>query len=669
MRVASKEAEAGLMDAAVQHFIESATLLFIASRSLEGALDVSPRGGQPSVLWPDGQGRLLLPDYMGNRRLDTIANLLGNPEVVVALLSRGSSRFLKIRAHAEVSMSPADIARFPADQNRPMTVIVLTPRTMDFVESRAFDSSGFWLDPSARKPPLDMMGYYYSDKAMHREAGRASIQRPGAEETRLVAAGMREIYGNSSEVVRTKVYDSIGPGGLAFIDEASFIALATGRADGGIDLDLHGDGALALDLSANRQTFRLRMAANGAGLGGSGECALLAAVAGRCEALRMNGPFRADDTKVGGGPAIVIAPDEIFFHCSAALTRSQIWAEPKVAPWAGLRRFAITSARQENPEVRSLMLEPLDAAPIGDIRAGQYVTVASPKDESQPQRRRNYSVSGRPAERAIRISVRKVCEDGLSGLLHRLAEGDEIHVGVPSGRFVLDGASLRPVVLVSAGVGITPLMPMLSTLAADCIDRDIWFVHAARDRRHALFVDEVRELADRSAGRVRLFYAYSKAGEDEPCDHRGRLHAEVLDRLVPASAADFYICGPGPFMSGLRDGLIARGARPERVRFEAFEATGEGLAGKLAGRAERKITFERSGKELSWRPSCGSLLDLALSHNVQVAYSCRVGDCQSCIQKLVSGAAYYPGGEAPVLAEGQVLLCQAVPDSDMVIAC
>lgn len=657
------------MDAAVRDFIESATLLFIASRSPEGALDVSPRGGQPSVLWLDKQGRLLLPDYMGNRRLDTIANLLGNPEVVVALLSRGSSRFLKIRAHAEVSTRPDDIARFPADQNRPMTVIALTPRAMDFVESRAFDRSGFWLDPSARKPPLDMMGYYYSDKAMHREAGRESIQRPGAEETRLAAAGMREIYGSPSEVVRTKVYDSIGPGGLAFIDEASFIALATVGADGGIDLDLHGDGALALDLSANRQIFQLRMAAEREGLGGTGECALLAAVPGRCEALRMNGPFRSGDRKAGGRPAIDIAPDEIFFHCSAALTRSQIWAEPKVAPWTGLRRFVITAIRQENPEVRSLVLEPLDAAAIGDIRAGQYVTVASPKDESQPQRRRNYSVSGRPGDRAIRISVRKVSEDGLSGLLHRLAEGDEIHVGVPSGRFVLDGASLRPVVLASAGVGITPLLPMLSTLAADCIDRDIWFVHAARDGRHALFVDDVRELADRSGGRVRLFYAYSQAGDDEPCDHRGRLDAGVLEQLVPAAEADFYICGPDTFMSGLRDGLIARGAPPERVRFEAFRPTGDGLAERLAGRAECKITFERSGRDLIWRPSCGSLLDLALSHDVKVAYSCRIGDCQSCLQKLVSGAADYPGGEVPVLAEGQVLLCQAVPDSDMVIAC
>lgn len=657
------------MDAAVRDFIESATLLFIASRSPEGALDVSPRGGQPSVLWPDGEGRLLLPDYMGNRRLDTIANLLGNPDVVVALLSRGSSRFLKIRAHAEVSTRPEDIARFPADQNRPMTVIALKPHRMDFVESRAFDRSGFWLDPSQRKAPLDMMGYYYSDKAMHGEAGRQSIQRPGAEEARLAAAGMREIYGTPSEVVRTKVYDSIGSGGLAFIDEASFIALATDRPDGGIDLDLHGDGALALDIAANRQRFRLRMTAERAGLGGSGECALLAAVPGRCEALRMNGPFRSGDGEAGARLAIDIAPDEIFFHCSAALTRSQIWAEPKVAPWTGLRRFAITSLRQENPEVRSFVLEPLDAAAIGDIRAGQYVTVASPKDENQPQRRRNYSVSGRPGDRAIRISVRKVSEDGLSGLLHGLAEGDEVHVGVPSGRFVLDGASLRPVVLASAGVGITPLLPMLATLATDCIDRDIWFVHAARDARHALFVDEVWDLAERSGGRVRLFYAYSQAGQGEPCDHRGRLDAGVLDRLVPAAEADFYICGPDSFMSGLRDGLIARGADPERVRFEAFGPTGEGLAEKLAGRAERRITFAKSGKELVWRPACGSLLDLALSHQIKVDYYCRVGDCQSCVQKLVSGAADYPAGEAPVLAEGQVLLCQAVPDSDMVIAC
>jgi ferredoxin-NADP reductase/predicted pyridoxine 5'-phosphate oxidase superfamily flavin-nucleotide-binding protein len=657
------------MDASVREFIESATLLFIASKSLEGTLDVSPRGGQPSVLWPDDQGRLLLPDYMGNRRLDTIGNLLGNPDVVLAVLSRGADRFLRVRAHAEVSTRAEDIAVFPADQNRPMCAIVLYPSAIEFVESPAFGRAGFWLDPSDRKPPLDMMSYYYSDKAMHKETGRPPVPKPTVEETRLRQAGIREVYGTPSEVVQTKVYDATGPGGLSFIDEALFIVLASEAGDGSIRLDVVGGEPLALDQSANRQSFKLQLSSDTAGIRSAGECAMVATVPGRLEALRMSGPFRSILPTAGSDRSIEIAPDEIFFHCSAALTRSRIWAEPLAAAWAGLRRFTITETRTENPEVKSLLLQPLDAAPIGQILPGQYVTVALPSDGSQPPRRRNYSVSGRPADRVIRISVRKLADDGLSGLVHRLAVGDEIHVGVPAGRFVFNSPPQRPVVFVSAGVGITPLLPMLETVVAECAERDVWFVHAARNASYHLFAEEVRELAARSAGRVRLFSAYSRATGDEACDHRGRLEAGMLHRLVAADDADFYICGPDEFMTSLRQGLIGLGAEPKNIHFEVFGASSEGLAEKLAGLPERKITFAQTGKQLTWKPDCGSLLDLALSNDVKVPYSCRNGDCQSCIQKLVSGAADYPIGEVPVLAEGQVLLCQAVPKTDMVIGC
>lgn len=656
------------MDADIRGFIENATLLFIASQSPEGTLDVSPRGGQPSVLWPDEQGRLLLPDYMGNRRLDTIGNMIGNPNVAVVLLSRGENRFLRIQARAEVSRREEDIAIFPADQNRPMCAIVLTPKTMEFVESDAFSKAGFWLDPSQRKPPLDMMGYYYSDKAMHKDAGRPSVPKPGKEEERLTAAGIREFYGTPSEVVQTKVYDAIGPGGLAFIDEAHFLVLASPGRQGDIRMDVVGGAPLALDRAANRQSFRLQLP-DDAAVRAAGECAIVATVPGRLEALRMNGPYRSLMREAEDSPAIDVAPDEIFFHCSAALTRSQIWFEPRPAAWSGLRRFTIAEVRQENPEVKSFVLKPVDAAPIGEVVAGQYVTVLLPQDETQPPRRRNYSISGRPEERALRITVRRVAEDGLSGLLHTLCAGVEVHVGVPSGKFRLEDLSQRPVVLVSAGVGITPLLPMLNALVAECAERDVFFVHAARDASYHLFEDEAREMADRAKANVRIFTAYSRAEDGASCDHRGRVDAALLHSLVPAANADFYICGPDQFMHGLKQGLIDLGARPETIRFEAFGASSEGLAEKLAGMPDRKITFEKSGKELTWSPSSGSLLDLALEHEVKVQYSCRVGDCQSCLQKLVSGAADYPMGDAPVLADDQILLCQAVPTTDMVISC
>ncbi|MBX9459333.1 MAG: 2Fe-2S iron-sulfur cluster binding domain-containing protein [Rhizobium sp.] len=514
-----------------------------------------------------------------------------------------------------------------------------------------------------------MMDYYHSDKAMHHQAGRPSVAKPSVEEVRIAGAGLRDIYGTPSEVVRTKVYDAIGPGGLAFIDEACFLVLASVAAGGDIEVDLCGGGPMRLNPTANRQSFQLDVPAELQGLPGAGECAIIATVPGRCEALRMNGPFRRDQTGTGSHRVIDIAPDEIFFHCSAALTRSRIWAEPLTAPWSGQRQFVISDIRDEAPEVRSFLLRPSDSALIGEILPGQYLTIAVPQDASQPPRRRNYSVSGRPGERDIRITVRRISADGVSGLLHSLAKGDLVLADVPAGRFVFGSPPQRPAVLVSAGVGITPLLPMMESIVAECAERDVWFVHAARDARHHLFAEEARRLAERSGGRVRLFFAYSRPSDGETCDHRGRIDADVLQNLVPVADADFYICGPEAFMASLRQGLIQRGARDEDIHTEAFGAPGESFAERLAGRPERRVKFLQSGKEAIWRPSSGSLLDLALDSDVSVQYSCRNGDCHSCIQKLVSGTADYPAGEVPVLAEGQLLLCQAVPVSDMVIRC
>src|SRR5690606_3152135 len=146
--------------------------------------------------------------------------------------------------------------------------------------------------------------------------------------------------------------------------------------------------------------------------------------------------------------------------------------------------------KQENPDVVSFVLRPLDNAPIGDMAPGQYVTVSLPKDPQQT-RRRSYSISGRPDARSLRITVRRVGDKGLSALLHdRLAVGDEVLLAPPAGQFVLDSAPRRSVVLVSAGVGITPLLPMAEHLAREGPGRDIWFVHAARCRRHHLFAEE-----------------------------------------------------------------------------------------------------------------------------------------------------------------------------------
>ncbi len=665
------------MDDYTCSFIEKSTLLFIASRNAEGAMDVSPRGGQPSVVRLRADGSLLLPDYVGNRRLDTIGNVLSNPDVALVLLNRRCEEYLRVAARATVSRSEEDIAAFPADENRPLSVIVLTPTLMEFVPSRAFARSCFWIDPADKKPPLDVLDIYARDGRWQADGGRKPVLYDAAAESRLAAAGLRDFYGPPSPLVQTKVYNTAGPGFMGFIDDARFIVFAHESDTGEILMDLVGGSPLRLDPDTNRQSLLLDVSHEGSAASAtqhSATFALLAAEPGRSDNIRLNGAYREVSSQPDGQRRLSVHPEEIYFHCSAAFARSRIWTDSRPVAWSGRRSFTCAARKRESPDVMSFVLKPRDDAPIGAVAPGQYVTVSLPKDEHQPQRRRCYSVSGTPDAQSLRISVRRIGGGGVSDLLHDKVDiGDEVFLGAPGGQFVLDSAPLRPVVLVSAGVGITPLLPMMEELGRELAGRDVWFVHAARNARHHLFGEEALRIARDASTNVRLFTAYSRPESDDACDHFGRVDAPTLASLVPVADADFYICGPDEFMSSLRQGLIDLGAAPESIRIEAFEPRSSGRAGALssglANRTPCKVEFARSGKSLTWKPESGSLLDLALANDIDVQFSCRNGECQSCVQRVVSGSADYPTGEEPLLARGQVMLCQAIPRGDLVIDC
>lgn len=664
------------MDDRTRSFIEQATLLFIASRNAEGAMDVSPRGGQPCVVRLRADGCLLLPDYIGNKRLDTIGNILVNPTVALLLLNRHAETYLRMVASASISQADEDIAAFPADENRALSVLVLAPAKMEFVESEAFRRSGFWVDPSGRKPPLDALDIYFSDKEWQAAHGRSPVLYDAAAESRLADIGLRDFYGTPSPIVQTKAYDFPSPGFMSFIDDARFIVFAHEGRDGEILIELAGNAPLQLDRDPNRPSFLLELDrdfSSASAISHSGECALLAAEPGRCDALRLNGRYRNVSGETGGARRLAVQPREIYFHCSAAFARSHIWSDTRAPAWAGLRRFTCIARRQESPDVVSFVLKPRDDAPVGDAMPGQFITISLPGAERLGRQRRCYSISGVPDKYSLRISVRRVGNDGISAMLHdRVGVGDEVLLGAPAGRFVFDSKAHRPVVFVGAGVGITPLLPMAEQLARKPDGRDVLFIHAARNRMHHLFAEEASRFAEANPA-IRLLTVYSRPEAGDICHHEGHVDAALVARHVPVTEADFYICGPASFMASLKEGLIALGAQPESVRMEAFEArsggTGLALSEALAGRAACTIEFARSEKQAIWRPESGSLLDLALANGIDVQYSCRSGECQSCSQRIVSGQASYPIGEEPLLPRGRVLLCQAVPKGNMVLDC
>lgn len=266
---------------------------------------------------------------------------------------------------------------------------------------------------------------------------------------------------------------------------------------------------------------------------------------------------------------------EILIGREAAIYREQA-ARP--GGWNGWRDFRVESATAESETIRSLVLVPVDGAPVLRHEPGQYLGFLL----DLPGRgvlKRNYSISCAPNERAYRITVKREGRPGepagiVSNWLHDgVAPGTVLKVAPPAGDFFLDRDGEAPVVLVSGGVGLTPMVSMLETVAATAPGRPVWFVHGALNGRVHALRDRVRALTDANPNlRRQVFYAEpgSEDREGEHYDASGLITADWLVRHTPHAAATYYLCGPKPFLAALVNGLLGRGVPAERVRYEFF---------------------------------------------------------------------------------------------------
>jgi ferredoxin-NADP reductase/predicted pyridoxine 5'-phosphate oxidase superfamily flavin-nucleotide-binding protein len=244
------------------------------------------------------------------------------------------------------------------------------------------------------------------------------------------------------------------------------------------------------------------------------------------------------------------------------------------APTGSVRSLRVVEKRQESADVASFVFESRNGGPLSDFSAGQHLPVELEIPGQSSAASRTYSLSNAPGDGRYRITVKRDPRGLVSRHLHdRVEVGAILDSRTPAGEFVLHETGDRPVVLVSAGVGLTPLVSMLHTLVAGEENRRVWFVHSARDGRHHPLAEEVRRLA-KATPRVVLHVAYSQPlPEDEAAgrfDSRGRIDGALLEALVPGLEGDFYLCGPAGFMAGVQDDLEARGVVTERIHSESF---------------------------------------------------------------------------------------------------
>jgi ferredoxin-NADP reductase len=355
-------------------------------------------------------------------------------------------------------------------------------------------------------------------------------------------------------------------------------------------------------------------------------------------------------------------------------------APPSSGPpaWTGLRPFRITDVVPESRSVASFVLEPDDGERLPGYRPGQYLTVRVQPTGAPRALLRSFSLSAAPEAGCYRISVKREPGGVVSRYLHdEVQPGDPIEVGAPRGIFTLDTTRGGPVVLLSAGVGATPVLAMLASLAAEGDGRAVWWVHGARNRTEHAFADEARRhLAALPKARAHIRYSRPDGSDalGRDYDAEGHVTLEVLQALQVPRDADYYLCGPTAWMRELSAGLSSLGAPDEAIHTEIFGS--EPLEG--VDRAPHPprgpagtgpdVAFTTSALTVPWDPSFASLLELAEACDVPVAWSCRTGVCHTCECELVEGDVAYRPDPLDPPEDGRALICCSRPTSDVALA-
>jgi len=350
--------------------------------------------------------------------------------------------------------------------------------------------------------------------------------------------------------------------------------------------------------------------------------------------------------------------------------------------WQGFRPLRVSQKVRESSNVISLVLEPIDGRPLTEALPGQFVVLRLKPSPNAPALFRSYSLSSEPSSKRYRLSIKQEAHGAAGAYIEdKLQVGDILDVSAARGSFTLR-AGEAPIVLLSAGIGATPVLAMLHALAVEASPREVWWLYGARNGREHPFAEETRTLLKALVHGHRHIWYSSPAPEDKlglEFDALGRFNMRGLQELGIPRNGDFYICGPPAFMHDVTFGLGGLGIARNRIHTEIF-GPGPSVTPGVAEAPHRQphmpvgplgtgplVSFARSGLNVRWDPAFHSLLELAEACDVAVRWACRTGVCHTCETGLVAGSVSYRPDPLDAPAAGNVLTCCCQPQGDIAI--
>ncbi|MCC3437385.1 MAG: oxidoreductase [Oscillatoriales cyanobacterium] len=359
--------------------------------------------------------------------------------------------------------------------------------------------------------------------------------------------------------------------------------------------------------------------------------------------------------------------------------------------WHDWRKFIVMRKVSESDNITSFYLHPEDNEPIPAFMPGQFLTIKLDLPERAEPVIRTYSLSDyHQSPLYYRLSIkREIAPVGTdlppgiaSNFMHdRIQEDSIIWVKPPAGKFVLNLHHPQPAILISNGVGITPMISMAKAAMQLNPLRHIWFLHGARDSQNHAFRDEINALAA-SHSNLHIIYCYSQpmATDIGHYHQRGYVDAALIQNIVApemqqlcgSTEADYFLCGSASFMDAIRNGLRTWGVADERVMFESFakampKPAKAGESVTTATSDTKEIVFSKSGRTHTWNPADGTILEFAEANGLRPEYSCRAGICGTCTCKIAEGEVEYQEQPSATVERGSVLICISHPKTARVV--